>query len=1520
MTHPLNKILKNKMYLFTLLLTSFSQIILGQVTGTTNVETNSIHRYEYNDGLAYPYPNWVILGGSQVTTGSSGTNYYVDIQWSAVGIGSVTFRDKTRVKGTLSNIVISAPLPQISGLSNENYVLTVTPTIASTSTSSLSNTQKITSVSYFDGLGRPMQKVSIRAGANSEDIITHIEYDEFGRQAMDYLPYAATSNVGLYRTDALTANNSFYNTLKYENTLNPFSEKHFESSPLNRVLEQGAPGADWAVNKTSDADHTIKFDYQTNAANEVLRFEINFPGGDTSEPELQLPDSYYEPGQLYKTVTKDENWKTYDGKDHTTEEFKDKLGRIILKRTYNNQKPHSTYYVYDDFGNLTYVIPPLASEKVDFYNVGLTTLSASAITTSGNATGQLQLGIEQTGTNTYRYAANFDLHNLENSSFVYSMELPFAHESVSGYLGGISISGNGTLGYAYRYVSFSAYNGLLNMYNGGYTSSDYNGDPLVISDLVQTNYIYLPQTLQGITEAQTQANLQEVLDDLCYQYKYDSRNRLIEKKIPGKDLEYIVYNKLDQPVLTQDTNLKENDEWLLTKYDAFGRVAYTGSMNLNYSRLTLQGLADGNTYTQWETRQTSSNTVGDATMYYSSTAIPNGVTKAYTINYYDDYIDLPTGLGNTATTYYGLTSTTKTKGLLTVNKVKVLTTSHWITNVTYYDSKARPIYTYTTNPYLGTTDITEIKLDFTGNALETKTTHKRTGQTDIVIFDSFEYDHVGRLISQKQNINGQGEELIAKNHYDELGQLVKKDVGDSESNPLQEIDYTYNIRGWLKELNNPNWGELGDDLFTFRIGYNDLGTRLYNGNISQVEWTTSNDEYYRRYNYSYDDLNRLINASFYEWNKNSRFNVYLNYDKNGNISSLNRRGAIVENPDYDLVSDYGIMDNLSYTYQGNQLMQVSDSGSNLTGFKDGNTSGYDYVYDANGNMVKDLNKGIGDATTNGITYNHLNLPTSISINGNGNVGTISYIYDATGVKLKKTLSTGTNTLYAGNYIYEGASGNETLKFFNHPEGYIDASGSGYEHVYQYKDHLGNVRLSYKENSNFQEIAFWEDGFETATGWDNLGSSTGWGSPVSAYDTSLVRTGSYSGRLDPNQSNSSSTATLYNTWQPININEPTYFTVSAWVYLEDVTDNFAGLWLFMNTNNETGYATELSTTSTRTRGQWVQLKKAVLVQPYIDKLNVRIDNRYAGKVWFDDVKITKGNASRTEILEENNYYPFGLRHKGYNNVVNGTHHPYTYNGKEEQEELGLNWHDFGARNYDASLGRWMNVDPLAEKYPSISPYAYVANNPIFYVDPDGREIKTHRETAEDGTVTVVVTFTGKLINNSSTEYTPEQLQGIVDRMVTGFQEAYTGEGETVKWKGVANITVAAEDNPLTETDHAIRLYDNGKLPDSKRPGKTRPEGVIGHAPEGEKVIEINTYIAEKDYVNRTFPHEAGHSGYMHKEKGVYTVHPADKSSRPGNLMHQTSNPNSGMKLDQDQILQLEKDYKAGSLNKGRQKIK
>ena len=105
-------------------------------------------------------------------------------------------------------------------------------------------------------------------------------------------------------------------------------------------------------------------------------------------------------------------------------------------------------------------------------------------------------------------------------------------------------------------------------------------------------------------------------------------------------------------------------------------------------------------------------------------------------------------------------------------------------------------------------------------------------------------------------------------------------------------------------------------------------------------------------------------------------------------------------------------------------------------------------------------------------------------------------------------------------------------------------------------------------------------------------------------------------------------------------------------------------------------------------------------------------------FFNFLEIIHSKKRASEEKKCVNYYPFGLEHKGYNNVVNGTEHPYKFGGKEHNEELGLDWYDFGARNYDPALGRWMNLDPLSEKMRRHSPYNYAFNNPMRFTDPDG----------------------------------------------------------------------------------------------------------------------------------------------------------------------------------------------------------
>ncbi|WP_223270787.1 RHS repeat-associated core domain-containing protein [Subsaximicrobium wynnwilliamsii] len=890
------------------------------------------------------------------------------------------------------------------------------------------------------------------------------------------------------------------------------------------------------------------------------------------------------------TITKDENWVS--GTDHTTEEFKDKQGRVILKRAYNDGA-HDTYYVYDVHGNLTYVLPPKMEASIS---------------------------------------------------------------------------------------TISAINGQLN--------------------------------------------------ELGYQYKYDHRNRLVEKKIPGKgkaaSWEEIVYNKLDQPILTRDPNLKLQSKWLFTKYDAFGRVAYTGFMSGTSSRAALQTAANG-TAAQYVTKGAAAITVAGTALYYPNNASvypTSGITELHTINYYDDYtfdrddLTLPGIADGQPVINHNDANKPLTKGLATGGKVRVLGTSSWITTLTGYDVKGRPIYSVSKNSYLSTTETATSKLDFVGKVDRATATHSKTGHATITTVDTFTYDDSGRLLAQKQKLdNILPEEFIVQNTYDALGQLTAKGIGGKTTQSrLQTVDYTYNIRGWLKNINDTD--NLGSNLFGFRLNYNTAshgGTALFNGNIAETEWKTQSDNALRWYSYGYDALNRITvgtaNSSNYDLTS-------VAYDKNGNIVNLLRKGHTAMDGN-GIVTQYGTMDNLTYSYQpnSNKLMIVSDTGNDTFGFKDdhigsGTDTSNDYTYDANGNMLKDLNKGIGTSTANGILYNHLNLPTQVKFN-NSNTQKIDYFYDATGTKLEKVVTEGTNpvkrTKYAGNYVYEKTgSAADVLKFFSQPEGYVEPKipgnySLGFDYIYQYKDHLGNIRLSYMDAiGNYQNIL--DSDFET--------DFDGW------VESGTVSYSRDNGRIKAN---------VNAAWEGIRHNLTGIVTVagetlkikldfdkgntqsSVRLYLPEYdANNVLVRYNQLHSDLQTGYGDHTLTMqdSGNTIGS-IRIDK--------DNTNTGIETYF----YVGHVSLTFGEL---EIVEENNYYPFGLEHKGYNNIVsansNSAASKYRYNGKEIQDELGLNMYDFGARNYDPALGRWMNIDPLAEQMRRHSPYNYAFNNPIYFIDPDG----------------------------------------------------------------------------------------------------------------------------------------------------------------------------------------------------------
>lgn len=572
----------------------------------------------------------------------------------------------------------------------------------------------------------------------------------------------------------------------------------------------------------------------------------------------------YGASQLYLTITKDENWSS--GKSGTTEEYKDKEDHVVLKRVWESESVSlSTYYVYDDLGNLSFVLPPKAAPDA------------------------------------------------------------------------------------------------------------------------------------GVPAA-------TVREDLCYQYRYDGRRRLIEKKVPGKGWEYMVYNILDQLILSQDAVQRASNKWHFVKYNALGAEVMRGYYTIAGTRAAVQTAAD-NHATKWESYvgSTPNNKEG-----YDNQSYPTTNLHVMRVNYYDDYSFPENPFGGQQGSQSHMT-----KGLMTGTKVRSGENGALLRTALYYDTKGQVIQSKSEN-HLGGTDVTNSSYSFTGELTTSSRVHTSPGKS-VTIATRNEYDHMNRKTRLWQKINNENEVLLSSLSYNDVGQLKEKSL----HNNMKAITYAYNERGWIKSMT------AGTTFFDQYLRYNDPqkgAAAQWNGNISEQEYTSTHTGN-RWFTYSYDKLNRLKTAVYSNGNE---LGEELTYDQMGNITKLIRGGA-----------GNGT---LNYVYTGNRLTSVS-------GFKVGS-----YVHNANGNMTTDGVRGVT------IGYNALNLPISVS----GTAGTAIYLYDADGNKQRSVQESITRDYIAG-IQYENGQISQLMT----EEGRVvrNASNDTYRYEYYLKDHLGNTRVVIDDQGN-----------------------------------------------------------------------------------------------------------------------------------------------------------------------------------------------------------------------------------------------------------------------------------------------------------------------------------------------------------------------------------------------------------------------------------------------------------------------
>ncbi len=472
--------------------------------------------------------------------------------------------------------------------------------------------------------------------------------------------------------------------------------------------------------------------------------------------------------------------------------------------------------------------------------------------------------------------------------------------------------------------------------------------------------------------------------------------------------------------------------------DIFGRVSVSGTC-----KNTLNALSATSPLNGIVVKATRDNVTGTY-KGYSLSGITLVNPTVLNVSYYDDYAFMGTNGIPASTdanfkydaetgyhTRYTASAKTFLTGTLTA-RLEGSSTPSYLCSVMYYDNRGRVIQTKSQNHLSGGIEKEYVAYNFTGQPTGKKHVHSATGKTTQTELYTYAYDHAGRLTTVKHKLNTDSIVTLAENTYDELGRL-KTNKKNKQS--ALTSSYAYNIRSWLKSVASP--------LFSQTLYYNDTyagNTPRYNGNISAMSWSVSGENKKRGYNFTYDNLSRLTGAGYLEnGNANDRFNTSYAYDKHGNMTQLSRRGNTG-------TTTYGLIDNLSMTYAGNQLVKTEDTGSSVTlsqsmDFKNNANLATEYLYDKNGNLIKDYNKSITE-----ISYNVLNLPQTLKISS----ATNTYTYAADGRKLKTVLGGSKTTDYCDNVIYE----NGLLKRILVDGGYIE-NGTYYFYL---TDHLGNNRV------------------------------------------------------------------------------------------------------------------------------------------------------------------------------------------------------------------------------------------------------------------------------------------------------------------------------------------------------------------------------------------------------------------------------------------------------------------------------
>jgi RHS repeat-associated protein len=1281
-------------------------------------------------------------------------------------------------------IVCAAAAESLSqtGSSNQNFILTNTVQVEGIQTGSAVNALPIGSrtqrIQYVDGLGRPLQSVSTQGSPLRKDLVQPFMFDEFGRESYKFLPYVSADGSGNYKANALgtfgyyaSDHATFYNgsdaTLPID--ASPFSLSKFDSSPLNRTVKRSAPGAVWQPdnnNSYASTDRTVKNSYEFNGTNEVLLWTYSpptstYPMGHIS-PGITSPQ-YYGPNQLYKNKTKDEQ-------HHETIEYINKEGLVVLKRVQTTESQAisdsnyaSTYYIYDDFNNVVCIIPPEATRRItqespsEYFNKSISDQNdflkrwsfRYAYDGRNRLTHKQVPGTEpvymvydnrdrvvltqdgnQRLVNEWAYL-KYDQINRTIMTGVYTHSQNVSQEVMSGFISATMFS--------------ETYNGDASTH--GYTNSVWPTTGLqLLTAAYYDNYSFVTPVVNNGNSSITTFDYAST--DVTGQYIFN----------PSGSPKYFPYTKgrlCGLKVRILDSNI-----FLFTVnyYDSKYRVVQSIESN------------HGGGYRRTTSRLDFSGKVSEVKRTYLFNNVQTVIQEKNTYDHVGRHL---------------------------LTKHSVNGGAEIVISGTYYNELGQMIKRgqHSANypaidPQIGQPGVVHSATIERSDCVTTGT--QLVATNSIRLLPGF-CASSGTTFSARIGFTEQEAHPAALPTY------------------AQVVDYRYNIRGWMTRINNSDIGPVADgnatgDYFGMDLGYYNsitglAGPTAYNGNITSMKWSkgVGTGMATQAYTVEYDAMDRVKNSNHYDylastaqWLSNSNgYSEYTAYDLNGNIKSMERLGYKGEPIDY-----------LTYFYSGNQLNYVNDSYSAIEGFANGNSGTDDYDYDPNGNMIRDKNKGI--ANSGDIRYNYMNLPKEV-IKGTEK---IQFMYDAMGHKLSQSVYNGSTlvkkTDYVGELVFEGAT--PALQYARQSEGRIVLT-SAPEYQYDIKDHLGTVRVTYTTKSQASQsfTANLEDGtsgsgegvFGSYNSYtNNLMDHTDVGTLYSkVHQLNGYVSGTYNGKVGMTKSlvvmpGDVISASVYGRYDGNTGNgSPTSFitglatafevssgSVGEQLRLYNGLNSFAGMvpngehpndddaapkafitiLLFDNKHNLLNAAwDQITTTGAQTHDL---LSASITAQEagfaYIFLSN---ENPTNVNVYFDDLTVTH---VPSPIILASDHYPFGLAYNSYQRQ-SGVKAKLQYQSQTRIEDLGLGWDAFKWRNYQPDLGRFFNIDPLANSYAYSSPYGFSENDVVSSIELEGLERFKHTNYSPAQSRELVKQL--KLFNEKANDYFDKQRIDAIDEI-------------------------------------------------------------------------------------------------------------------------------------------------------------